>query len=82
MPFKVNVNGRVEVEVLGTHFNVNAYDNEAAINTTLLKGSVRVTTAPADISLAQNVVVLKPGQQAQIPFQKNLCPQKCHQRSK
>jgi len=68
MPFKVNVNGKAEVEVLGTHFNVKAYDNEADINTTLLKGSVRVSTAQADISLAQNAVVLKPGQQAQIPY--------------
>ncbi|AXY74660.1 FecR family protein [Paraflavitalea soli] len=62
MPFKVSVNGKAAIEVLGTHFNVNAYDNEEAINTTLLKGSVRV------INPDQNMVVLKPGQQAQIPL--------------
>ena len=30
------------VEVLGTHFNVNAYDDENSIATTLLEGSVRI----------------------------------------
>lgn len=30
------------VRVLGTHFNINAYDDEACIKTTLLEGSVRV----------------------------------------
>ncbi len=66
MPFKVSVNGKADVEVLGTHFNVNAYDNEEAIYTTLLKGSVRVSTAAAQVSPDQPAVVLKPGQQAQI----------------
>lgn len=61
MPFKVSVNGKAEVAVLGTHFNVNAYDNEAAIHTTLLQGSVQVSTREAS-----SFVVLKPGQQAQI----------------
>lgn len=55
MPFRVNVNNKVNIEVLGTHFNVNAYDNERSLNTTLLEGAVRVLA-----------VVLKPGQQAQV----------------
>ncbi|MRG47929.1 DUF4974 domain-containing protein [Chitinophaga sp. SYP-B3965] len=55
MPFRVNVNNKVNIEVLGTHFNVNAYDNEHSLNTTLLEGAVRVQS-----------VVLKPGQQAQV----------------
>ena len=42
MPFKVKTNTS-EVEVLGTHFNVNAYDDEAAIKTTLLEGAVKVS---------------------------------------
>jgi len=66
MPFKVNVNGKAVVEVLGTHFNVNAYDNEDAINTTLLKGSVRVSQIPASLVQGQSSVTLEPGQQAQI----------------
>jgi len=53
-PFKINIAGRGEVEVLGTHFNITAYENETAIKTTLLEGSVRVN----------NSVILKPGQQA------------------
>ncbi|HMI01066.1 MAG TPA: FecR domain-containing protein [Pedobacter sp.] len=31
-----------EVEVLGTHFNINSYNDEASVKTTLLEGSVRV----------------------------------------
>jgi transmembrane sensor len=55
-PFVVEGNGQ-EVEVLGTHFNVNAYRDETAIATTLLEGSVKVITK----NLQQ---ILKPGQQA------------------
>lgn len=50
------------LEVLGTHFNVNAYNNEVTINTTLLEGSVRVSQSMT----AQPAVTLKPGQQAQV----------------
>lgn len=48
-----------DVEVLGTHFNVNAYDDEATIKTTLLEGSVKV-------SKGNGHSLLKPGQQAQL----------------
>ncbi len=41
-PFNVALNG-MKVEVLGTHFNVMAYDDEHAIETTLLEGSVKLT---------------------------------------
>lgn len=58
MPFHVSVN-KVEVEVLGTHFNVNAYGDDGMINTTLLEGSVKVTKG-------NKSVVIKPGEQAQI----------------
>lgn len=57
-PFKVISNGQT-VEVLGTHFNINAYNDERSIKTTLLEGSVR-------ISKGGQVAMLKPGQQAQI----------------
>jgi len=56
-PFRVSSNGQM-VEVLGTHFNINAYADEHMIKTTLLEGSVRV-------SRGQKAVILKPGQQAQ-----------------
>jgi ferric-dicitrate binding protein FerR (iron transport regulator) len=41
-PFKV-IAADVNVEVLGTHFNINAYSDEPALTTTLLEGSVRVS---------------------------------------
>ncbi len=42
MPFYVSVNKQADIEVLGTHFNINSYSNENSMNTTLLEGSVRV----------------------------------------
>ncbi|HZW69216.1 MAG TPA: FecR domain-containing protein, partial [Hanamia sp.] len=41
-PFEVTVNG-MQVAVLGTHFNINAYDDEGNTKTTLLEGSVKVS---------------------------------------
>jgi transmembrane sensor len=43
MPFKVIANGML-AEVIGTHFNfnINAYDDEAVIKTTLLEGVVKI----------------------------------------
>jgi transmembrane sensor len=43
MPFKIDVNGKQVVEVIGTHFNISAYTDENNITTTLLEGSVKVT---------------------------------------
>jgi ferric-dicitrate binding protein FerR (iron transport regulator) len=40
-PFRVKVKDTY-INVLGTHFNIMAYDNEPGINTTLLQGSLRV----------------------------------------
>lgn len=57
-PFKINVSG-MEVNVLGTHFNIMAYHDEPVIRTTLLEGSVRV-------SAGNKQVVLSPGQQASV----------------
>lgn len=69
LPFIVRVNG-MEVEVLGTHFNINAYENEANVETTLLEGSVAVTAASytktAINKSTESRKVLRPGQQAQI----------------
>lgn len=59
MPFNVTV-GEMKVQVIGTHFNINAYNDEAIIKTTLLEGSVKVSTS--DYQSA----VLKPNQQAQL----------------
>lgn len=59
-PFIVAVND-MQVKVLGTHFNVNAYTDADAIKTTLLEGRVEVTPARAGGS-----VILKPGEQASL----------------
>lgn len=56
-PFIVS-KGDMQVQVLGTHFNVNAYDDESDIKVTLLEGSVKV------IASAAKQTVLKPGEQA------------------
>lgn len=57
MPFKVSVNG-AEIQVLGTHFNVNAFkDDGQDIKITLLEGSVKINSGNA-------TGLLKPGQQA------------------
>lgn len=42
MPFHVLTSNNMDVKVLGTEFNVMAYDNEKMINTTLIEGSVEV----------------------------------------
>jgi len=63
-PFKVNVDGRQEVRVLGTGFNINAYSNESSINTTLLEGAVRVVPLSGEIE--RFATVLRPGQQARL----------------
>ncbi|MEI9944262.1 MAG: FecR family protein [Chitinophagaceae bacterium] len=58
-PFRVNVAGKGMVEVLGTHFNINSYDDESSSKITLLEGLVKV--------IKNNTVhFLKPGQQAQV----------------
>lgn len=66
-PFKVlssaTDKGRAqEIEVLGTHFNINSYEDEDETKTTLLEGAIR-------IAALQNVnkkydMILSPGQQA------------------
>lgn len=58
MPFKV-VRNQVEVQVTGTHFNVNSYEDEADIRVTLLEGAVSVKSD-------QRRSPLIPGQQARI----------------
>ncbi|WP_295121109.1 FecR domain-containing protein [uncultured Chitinophaga sp.] len=57
-PFFVQVQEGPEIRVLGTDFNINAYSDEHAIQTTLLKGSIHVVAGNG------TPVVLKPGQQA------------------
>ena len=59
-PFLVSTNGQ-EVEVLGTHFNINGYADEPSVKTTLLEGSIKVLNRISD-----NSQLLQPGQQSTI----------------
>lgn len=53
-----------ETEVLGTHFNINAYEEEAFVKATLLTGSIRTSALHSVRSNEKNI--LHPGEQAQI----------------
>jgi len=61
-PFFVSVGdgAAMEIEVLGTSFNIDAYEDEPAIRTTLIDGTIATRTAGASH-------VLRPGQQAILP---------------
>ncbi|MEJ7558352.1 MAG: FecR domain-containing protein [Pedobacter sp.] len=59
-PFKVE-SGKQTVEVLGTHFNINAYHDEPIVKTTLLEGSVKVHSGTAH-------ALIKPGQQTLVTW--------------
>jgi transmembrane sensor len=57
MPFIVRTNNSMDIKVLGTQFNVMAYDDEKSINTTLLEGSVQILKE-------SGTAFLEPGQAA------------------
>ncbi len=54
-PFHVK-SGSQDVQVLGTHFNINSYTDESSIKTTLLQGLVRINGS----------TILLPGKQAAV----------------
>jgi ferric-dicitrate binding protein FerR (iron transport regulator) len=53
--------GNQTVEVLGTHFNINAYSDEPSITTTLIEGAVRVIELNSKKSQ-----ILRPGEQSKV----------------
>jgi transmembrane sensor len=55
-PFHVK-KGETDITVLGTSFNINAYEDEDALRVTLVDGSVKVSNK-------ENSAILKPGEQA------------------
>lgn len=59
-PFIVNARHQ-KLKVLGTKFNINSYENETAIQTTLVSGKVELTN-----SQNNTPVILKPGQQGEL----------------
>lgn len=58
-PFKVKAAGGAEIEVLGTHFNVNAYADEPSLTATLLEGAIKFSKGGKDY-------LMQPGQQASV----------------
>jgi len=55
-PFRVNFKGHT-IEDIGTEFNINTYDDEPVIKTTLVAGSIK-------LSRNSRSVTLRPGQQS------------------
>lgn len=65
-PFKVYCNGQ-KIDVLGTSFNMNVYEDEPIKKITLLTGSIRVRPeADTSIQGYRGAFILKPGEQVQI----------------
>lgn len=67
LPRNTGEEATTAIEVLGTHFNIMAYQDEANIKTSLLEGSVKVIKTNDHTRSA----LLQPGQQALIPFGNN-----------
>lgn len=64
-PFYVRINNQAEVEVTGTSFNINAYDDEPNINTTLVEGSVNMWAGLQEKGKSGEVSLV-PGQQGRM----------------
>lgn len=62
-PFHVKIKG-AEIEVLGTHFNVKAYEDESSSKTTLVDGAVKMIRGTESLQL-------KPGEQAEIVYSRS-----------
>lgn len=71
-PFKVKV-GDIEVQDIGTAFNINSYGDEVENKTTLIEGSLKITKGT-------NEKVLYPGEQAEVT-NKNITVQKVNARA-
>jgi ferric-dicitrate binding protein FerR (iron transport regulator) len=61
IPFIVKVRDEMKVRVLGTKFNIMAYDDEAAVSTALLEGSVAASNGT-------DSVMIKPGERANLTY--------------
>jgi transmembrane sensor len=70
-PFKIQIvkpsGEKAFAEVLGTQFNINAYDDETSIHTTLVDGRIKISSATSSRSQ-----ILTPGQQVVIDSEGNL----------
>ncbi|CAG5007766.1 hypothetical protein DYBT9275_04121 [Dyadobacter sp. CECT 9275] len=74
IPFVVTCNNQL-IEVVGTHFNVNSYQDEMAVKTTLLEGSVKVSAIGTGNMKWSETVRLRPGEQSILkPFSGKATP--------
>jgi ferric-dicitrate binding protein FerR (iron transport regulator) len=70
VPFLVDIKNKKtggnlgQVQVLGTHFNINAYEDEKAVKTTLLEGKVKFVTTTNVSTENTASAILSPGEQA------------------
>ena len=60
LPFRVKIKG-AEIDVLGTRFNVKAYEDEIVSKTTLVDGSVKIIRGTEEIEM-------KPGDQVEMSY--------------
>ncbi|MBO9631481.1 MAG: FecR domain-containing protein [Chitinophagaceae bacterium] len=58
-PFRVQTTAGLNIEVLGTAFNINAYEDMGSVNTTLIEGAVKLSATGS----SQPATILKPGQE-------------------
>ena len=68
MPFRVSVNDPAvgkptEIEVLGTGFDVNAYQDESSQKTTLIEGAIKVTSGAGAVTLNPSEQAISSGNQ-------------------
>ncbi|MEJ2882164.1 FecR family protein [Pedobacter sp. GR22-6] len=79
-PFVVLTNQQ-QVEVLGTHFNINSYPNEPGTKTTLIEGIVRVSLLSGIKAVGKSSLILKPGQESTLTdYQLNVLPAEIDER--
>jgi transmembrane sensor len=70
VPFLVDIKNKKtgsnigQVQVLGTHFNINAYDDEKVVKTTLLEGKVKFVKTTNVSTRDTASAILSPGEQA------------------
>lgn len=66
-PFFVKTTNQ-QVEVLGTNFNINAYEDEPAITTSLLEGKIKVSSINNQQVSTSNYALLQQGQQSNFSY--------------
>ena len=72
-PFIVNIeNSKTDIEVLGTHFNVNSYADNGSYKTTLLEGSIKLSTGKRKFLLQPNQQAISQPDAEQVQFINNV----------